>query len=279
MPAGTYTRGSTTHELAWLRSRYRGMSADWFRHEVGAETVWVDAVDVCRVPVTNSQYRLFVSANGYGDERWWSPGGRRWLSTVRRRRPMFWEDPRWEEWARDEHPVVGVTWWEADAYARWAGMRLPTEVEWEKAARGTDERRFPWGEEFRQGLCNSADYWLGREITDLADWLESFNGARPWQSRCLTTPVGSFPEGASPYGILDMAGNIWEWCADDYRLYAGSPYARNGDGVPPGDKVCRGGSFGYFGFSLRAAERGHHPPWWCSLGIGIRCVRDKGGGH
>jgi formylglycine-generating enzyme required for sulfatase activity len=274
VPAGRLTRGSTPRELAWLLGHYRRTPSAWFRHELGGGAVWVDAFDLDRVPVTNGRYRAFVDAGGYADERWWSPRGWRWLGTVRRRRPRFWTE-EWQDWARDDHPVVGVTWWEADAFARWSGGRLPTEAEWEWAARGTDGRRFPWGEQFRPGLCNSADLWLGREVVDLADWHESFHRRRPWRSRCLSTPVGSFPAGAGWHGLLDLAGNVWEWCADDYAGYPGHTVTGDSHAGKP-DKVCRGGSFGYFGFSLRTTERGHHPPWWCSLGIGFRCAATPG---
>jgi formylglycine-generating enzyme required for sulfatase activity len=137
------------------------------------------------------------------------------------------DPPRWG-W-KDDHPMVKMTWDEAKAYCEWAGGKLPTEAQWEKAARGTDGRKYPWGDEFDQSKL-----WASKaEFRDAGS----------------TAPVGSFPAGASPYGVLDMAGNAWQWCEDwyDKELILSStkqPGNSANDGLPSDLHVLRGGSWG-----------------------------------
>ncbi len=183
VPAGWFVMGSEADRL----------------NEAPAHPVWIDAFDVDRHEVTVAQYGRFVGATG-----WRLPGN--WDSVP----------PR----LGGELPVTHVSWRDATAYCAWLGKRLPTEAEWEKAARGTDGRRYPWGEAWDPG----------RAAADLA--------AGPLS-------VGSHPTGASPYGALDMAGNVHEWVADFYdpAYYAGSP-SRNPLG-PDNQRnhVLRGGSW------------------------------------
>ena len=163
---------------------------------------------------------------------------------------------RWNDLAYAEHPVVNVNWDQANAYATWAGGRLPTEAEWEKACRGTDGRIYPWGDE--------------PPTAELANFANNVGD---------TTPVGSYPNGASPYGALDMAGNVWEWTADWYAAdyYANSPPA-NPPGPATGDvRVVRGGAFDYNENDVRCAARddcypnydvGDHRLSCCAVPIG-----------
>jgi len=146
---------------------------------------------ISRYPVTNAQYRRFMEAGGYEKQEYWSDEGWQWKQQEERTEPRYWNDPKWNQ---PDQPVVGVNWYEAEAYARWSGMRLPTEMEWEKAARGIDGREYPWGDGFDPDKCNTYESGIGR-----------------------TSPVGKYsPGGDSPYGLADVAGNIWEWCADWY---------------------------------------------------------------
>jgi serine/threonine-protein kinase len=206
--------------------------------------VHVDGVYVDRTPVTNAEFGVFVEATGYKPQ---DAGAKRFLAHWRNAKPV-----RGEE----RHPVVFVSWFDARAYAAWAGRRLPCEAEWEKAARGTDGRKYPWGRaEPRSSHAN-----FGR-------------------SRDGTTPVGAFAEGASPYGILDMAGNVWEWCEDFYDedFYENGPSMNPKLVVPPqkskNGHVMRGGSFMYDARALRTYARMSFDPHYRFAEGGFRCAK------
>lgn len=141
-------------------------------------------------PVTNGQFEQFIKAGGYRNQDYWSPEGKNWLSTERVGEPKYWKDDKWNQ---PEHPVVGVSYFEAKAYANWAGKRLPTEKEWERAARGTEGLNYPWGNEFDKERCNTKEAGIGK-----------------------TTRVTRYPNGISPAGCYDMAGNVLEWTSSWY---------------------------------------------------------------
>lgn len=205
--------------------------------------VHLDAFYMDRVPVTNAQFAVFLDATSYKPT---DAGAKRFLAHWRNGKPA-----RGDE----RHPVVFVSWYDARAYAKWAGQRLPSEAEWEKSARGTDGRRYPWG---RTDPRNThANFGRGREGT---------------------TPVGAYPEGASPYGILDLAGNVWEWCEDvfDEDFYENGPSMNPKLVAPVRSKaghVMRGGSFMYGPSALRTDHRIAFDPWYRFAEGGFRCAK------
>jgi len=212
---------------------FNPIEVDILNSETPQHKVYLDDYWIYKTEVTVAQYRKFCQA-----------------TTRDRQMPP---EPSWG-W-QENHPVVNVTWGDAAAYAQWAGAALPTEAQWEKAARGSDGRIYPWGNDWDGAKC-----------------VNSVGGNRPRG----TKPVGSLPTGASPYGCLDMAGNVWEWCADwyDAGYYKTAP-TRN----PPGPatftaKVLRGGSLGFFTpVYYRATFRYRDfPAFFGDLFNGFRCV-------
>ena len=205
-------------------------------------SVHVDAFYMDRVPVTNEQFMRLVKVTGHRPE---APNAERFLSHV----------PAGRTTARfAKSPVVYVSWADAKAYATWAGKRLPTEAEWEKAARGTDGRKYPWGRS--EPTKTRASYG---------------------KAQAGPVPAGSFPQGASPYGILDLAGNVWEWCDDydDPRFYEDGPShnPRNTKKLGKPLVVMRGGSFMFAAAALRTYSRTSYDPEVRFASGGFRCVR------
>jgi formylglycine-generating enzyme required for sulfatase activity len=220
--------------------------------------------EIMKTPVTVGQFRRFIGDAGYQRREVWSGEGWAWKESCEGgvEYPRFFSPKEHEEWKAyltPSRPAVGVSWFEAEAYARWAQARLPTEAEWEKAARGTDGRRFPWGDE----------------------WEDDAAGHRENGPRC-TVPVGIFPLGESPYGALDMAGSVWQWCKD---FYLPDAYAhadrRDPEGPSPSGaseplvrKVVRGGAWNTLLWSLRTANRNSYPRTARFSNLGFRCARD-----
>jgi formylglycine-generating enzyme required for sulfatase activity len=204
--------------------------------------VWLDAYYIYKYEVTNGQFARFINETGYNAQSSWR---------------MFYKSKM------ERHPVIGVNWDDAEAYCRWAGVRLPTEAEREKAARGTDGRKYPWGNNWDKNRCN---WFNGSKLPGMSDI---------YQGRG-TLPAGSFPLGVSPYGVHDMAGNVWEWCSDWYSTtyYGGSP-ARNLQGPSSGQfRVLRGGSwYNDSRFCCRCANRFKCPADSRHIIVGFRCVQ------
>jgi len=232
-------------------------------------SVYLPSYQIGKHEVTRGEYRRFIEAGGYEDPGYWSADGWRWkesdrvdyagmggsvVHTVRpnperpRREPEHWAVE--QDWGTgpflqtDRHPVVGVTYYEAEAYCKWAGGRLPTEAEWEKAARwtGTRSRIWPWGDTWDPEKCNNLD-----------DHSAASGGYQKQQS----APVGSYPGGASPYGCLDMVGNAYEWVADWHRPHPGSP---NPFDHANAYRFVKGGCWDDGPLSNRCAYRGWYLP-------------------
>jgi iron(II)-dependent oxidoreductase len=231
-------------------------------HEVELPAFWIDTT-----PVTNAAYVEFVEAGGYEERRYWSEDGWAWRTETHGRHPQFWERGT-SGWTRIRfghreplppmEPVQHVCWFEADAYTRWAGKRLPTEAEWEKAATWDPElgkRRYPWGDE-EPGPTHAN---LG-------------------QRRFRPAPVGSCPEGASPSGCLQMLGDVWEWTSSDFSPYPGFeafPYREYSEVFFGSEyKVLRGGSWATHPLVARATFRNWDYPIRRQIFAGFRCARD-----
>lgn len=211
------------------------MGEDYVKKAVGPKhKAFLDDYLIDRFDVTNRQYEEFVNKTG-------------------RVPPKHWMNKRVLIEKKD-HPVTYVSWFDAEAYCEWRGKRLPTEMEWEKAARGVDGRIFPWGNEFVKEYANV--YMLG--IGD-------------------TTPVGQFEKGKSPYGVYDMAGNVFQWTFDWFKPYPNNPHLDNPN-YGETHKVLRGGSFydcSYYkcGPSFQAFNRIALSPKTISVSIGFRCAK------
>lgn len=240
VPAGEFLMGSTGENA--------GDDDEKPQHRVYLPDYFID-----KTPVTNAHYRQFIQSGGYANPDYWVEAleAGYWSDGTchGQTQSRYWDD---QEWNGAQQPVVEVSWYEALAYARWAGKRLPTEAQWEKAARGTDGRIYPWGNAWDKTRLNS-----GRDIG-------------------TTTSVGQFsPQGDSPYGAVDMVGNVWEWCITD----GGYPYPYTPDDgredISGGDDffaTLRGGSWYDWSGICRAAYRSSGPLHGRDDGIGFRLV-------
>jgi len=245
VPAGPFTMGTNI---------FRADDQDKPEHRVT-----LPAYRIAKYPVTNAQYARFLAETGHRPPSSWEKG----------------EIPR----GTKLQPVTLVSWYDADAYCRWANARLPSEAEWEKAARGNDGRRWPWGNDMDPARLNTY-YSVGHP-----------------------TPVTRYPQGASPYGAMDMAGNVYEWVADDFTAYAGSkadadlfkvklPKVLSAEDRSKKTvdlvvydnlkyKVLRGGSWNSDPFSTTTYHRNYELPNKASDFIGFRCAAPltERGGH
>jgi serine/threonine-protein kinase len=223
---GEFLLGTSEAQVhAWIKEHPRDQR-DWFADEQPQCRVRLPGYWIGRTEVTNAQYLEFVRATGRRAPDHWSGG----------------EIPSGIE----RFPVVLVSWDDARAYCDWAGGRLPSELEWEKAARGTGGRIFPWGDQWDRKRCRNSELASGNSYVDPEGHLPAIGESQSSHNPAREGPVavGSYPAGASPYGCLDMAGNVWEWCADWWDNGAYKRYAQ-GDltSLRSGEyKVLRGGS-------------------------------------
>jgi formylglycine-generating enzyme required for sulfatase activity len=222
IPAGEFTMGSDPRADAAAGEL-----------EQPQHVVHLPAVHLSKTPVTNDLYLVFVRDAAYPAPGHWQDGT-----------PPV---------GRERHPVVGVTWHDADAYCRWLSeltgkaYSLPSEAQWEKGARGSDRRIYPWGDGWDPQRCNTAE-----------------------SGRWSTTPVDAYPGGASPYGLLDVAGNVWEWTGSLCTAYPCAPDGEQDAVDDPGRRVLRGGSFGYRARYARCAYRLRLGPDNSGKDIGFR---------
>jgi formylglycine-generating enzyme required for sulfatase activity len=237
VPEGKFTMGTSERNIEqWLRAHPKD-KREWFEDEQPQHSVFLKAFYMDQYEVTTKRYQAFMNDAGWGEPEYWS-----------RTIPV----------SQAEKPVVGVTWDDAQAYCEHYGKRLPTEAEWEKAARGTDGRFYPWGNE--APTSRHANFDRGYDFKNYE----------------VLTAVGSRSAGASPYGVQDMAGNVWEWVADlyDENYYQNSP-KDNPEGANEGKyRVIRGGSWNYDAWNLRSSNRVRNLPTLRSNLLGFRCARN-----
>jgi formylglycine-generating enzyme required for sulfatase activity len=222
-------------------------------------TVYLDGYWIGQTEVTNAQFAKFIAAGGYSKPEYWTDNGWWWKESQGITQPFYWTDVQWNN---PDYPVVAVSWYEAAAYAKWAGVRLPTEAEWEKAARGTDGRTYPWGNSWDTTRLNFCD----RNCT--VEWKDSTAD----DGYGTTAPVGSYASGVSPYGVLDMAGNVWEWVADWYSAsyYSQSPASNPGGPTWGTGRVVRGGCWDSDRGRTRCAYRQGIGPDYNDIYCGFR---------
>lgn len=246
IPSGTYRIGSPLTQTEALIDKDERLPTDFFDTEHPQHTVSLAAFYIDRYPVSNAQYGAFIASTGYTPPKYWTDAPQ-----------MGAEKPFPAGAQHATHPVVGVSYADALAYCEWAGKRLPTEAEWETAARGgLVNQNYPWGNESSRNHANTVGIW----------------GKDRWH---WTSPIGSFPPNG--YGLYDMAGNVFEWCAD---WYAPDDYQHSQDLNSQGPKtgqtrVLRGGSWSnnLLGiYQMRCAYRFHARPETRNLTIGFRCA-------
>ncbi|MFI6436490.1 ergothioneine biosynthesis protein EgtB [Streptomyces sp. NPDC050759] len=257
VPGGPFTMG--TSDEPWALDNERPA------HRREVDPFYIDTT-----PVTNAEYQAFIEDGGYDTEGWWAPAGWAHIRKHSIHAPLFWSRDG-KQWLRrrfgvtevvpPDEPVVHVCWYEADAYARWAGRRLPTEAEWEKAARhdpaGGRSTRYPWGD---------AD--PAPEHANLG------------QRHLRPAPAGSYPQGESPLGVRQLIGDVWEWTASDFEPYPGFqafPYKEYSEVFfGPDHKVLRGGSFAVDAVACRGTFRNWDYPIRRQIFSGFRTARSSG---
>lgn len=283
IPAGEFIMGSNRIEKGGVAGEF-GNVKPWYLDEHPEHRVPLPAYYLDQYEVTNGDYRKFVAALNVAPPNHWIEQGYilsmeeeklRALDVEKLRHlvvKVFKLDIDTRQMSKEQlldaidhhfadesrEPVTYVNWDDADAYCHWAGKRLPSEAEWEKAARGSDGQEFPWGQEWKEGMSNSGE----------AEWADG------------VAPVGSYLTDKSPYGIYDMAGNVSEWVADWYRAYPGSDYQSDNFGEK--FRVVRGagrGGAGHYALHLfqRGAYRFNLPPDSRFDDLGFRCAADAPG--
>jgi len=276
--AGEFIMGSDKVDTAGMKERY-GFVKPLYLDEHPQHKVQLGAYRIEKLEVTNGQYKKFVTSTGRREPFGWTQNG--YNLVPKRLEATGVEDLRWiatdyfhldmdtrvmdkpallqamyrSQEAMDKLPVTDVSFHDASDYCAWVGRRLPTEAEWEKAARGSDGREFPWGNDWNPELLNTGD------DTDYEEGI---------------APVGKFEQSKSPYGVYDMAGNVWEWVDSWYAAYPGSDHQNEQFGNK--FRIIRGGGggIGHYAISqvFRAAARQYADPSMASGDVGFRCAAD-----
>ncbi len=252
IPTGTFIRGSTQKEIGYFYELCRKVDKNcrrwWLKDEAPRARVDIDGYWIDIFEVTNEQYLEFVLAAGH------RPALDENCETKECRDGNLWKGTEFPD-SISRQPVAQVSWYDAAAYCEWRGKRLPTEAEWEKAARGIQGNLYPWGSELPPG---KATY------------------RRKWRGEYTMTDVGSYSNGVSVYGVYDMAGNVWEWVADWYdRGYYRRGVIKNPKGPSEGEfKSVRGGSWVNYADALHSAFRRWSRPEVRFNDTGFRCARD-----
>ncbi|MBN2549672.1 MAG: SUMF1/EgtB/PvdO family nonheme iron enzyme [Anaerolineales bacterium] len=235
---------------------YLHVGSRYHPREQPRRVVYVAEFEMAHAPVTVNQYAAFLNSEAVKEQRWWDEQGWRWVTggSLGWGRENRWQPEAWEiQRRRPYHPVVGVTWFEARAYCAWVSaerkraVRLPSEEEWEYAARGEDGRPYPWGDIFDPSYTNTLE-------ADHKDTVE----------------VTSKTEDVSPFGLMDMAGNVQEWTNSSYKPLAGEVYS--GTDL----RIARGGSYNDTAYGARTSYRRAYPPGYYFTFLGFRvAVEDR----
>lgn len=255
IPAGSFLYGTTQQE----KDSYNLKALQADAVEMTLPAFWIG-----RYEVGNREYACFIRGGGYRDSTYWSEAGWKYRQELNWTEPYRWRDKDYNDAGKENYPAAAISWYEAEAYCKWLSAktgrhyRLPTETEWEKAARGTDRRIFPWGNEWNPQSCN---------------WLADSNGDRlpdgDIDGYIRTAPVDEYESAVSPWGCYNMAGNVLEWCVDAWDEREGGVTRY---------RVFRGGCFlSAEPRLLRCAWRGGNYPqvghaYWGM--IGFRLARD-----
>jgi formylglycine-generating enzyme required for sulfatase activity len=279
IPGGEFELGSPAWVLDWLQTEGQPFPETWFLDEVPQSNVELAPFAIDIHPVTVDEYAAFVAATGYrtvAERQGWGVvyGAFYWEELI----GASWRQPAGPQCGYappGDHPVVHIAVEDAEAYAAWAGKRLPTEAEWELAARGPEYRLWPWGNTWAREWANTTELRLGDRIRQASEWRAW------WKQRVhrgpipLTTPVGRFsPSGDSPFGVADMAGNVYEWTASPSSFYGRSPACDDTlMSVMGRFRVIRGGSWMSLRYQARTSERLHGDPCgWSNFATGFRCA-------
>ena len=227
------------------------------RHGEEPRAIHVSTFTIDRYPVTVAAFAAFIDAGGYRSQRWWSRAGWAWRTRERIVKPRFWGETEWAAYLVPNHPVVGVSAYEAEAYAAFREARLPTEAEWEKACAGPDGCCHPWGDDWRDDAA-------------------AMRGVGPRG----TLPIGCFPRGTSPFGLRDVVGCVWQWCADvqddELDWDDEDPFIDPEHYADDAVRVTRGGAWNTLQWSIDCRSKNGYPPTARFSNLGFRCAAHDG---